>query len=156
MNPEATGFVRAQCRTALAALIRARIPDESVLVSRNEPRELLDRNIVLSDVVGNVDYPVSGSNLPRDDAFTVIVSCDAFVPGDDAEAAELAVQTLATAVMAAVAINPVAYDPLDGLVDGVQTVLVGAVNGPDVVPAAEGFGAVMTVAIDFHTRIVTP
>lgn len=153
---DATTFVRAEVRQALVDLITARVADDTVLVARNEPREYLDRNIILGETIGNVDYPAMAPTLPRDDDFTIVIECDAYIPGDDAAAAEVAVQALAAAVMAAVSINPVAYDPLDGLVDGVLDVTVGNVDGPNTIPAPEGFGSVMTIAVTVRTRIVTP
>ncbi len=153
---EASTFVRAECRQALVELITARVNDTTVLVARDEPREYLDRNIILGDTVGDITYPAMAPTLPRTDEFTIVIGCDAHIPGDDPAAADQAVQQLASAVMAAVSINPVAFNPLDGLVDGVIDVTIGSVDGPSTVPTAEGYGSVMTVAVTIRTRIVTP
>ena len=152
---EATGFIRHQCRAALVDLIREQITDPDVDVYRNEPREWTDQVVWLADTVGSIDYEVMGANLPRDDRFTVIVVCQAVSPGDDSAQAEERVQGFADSVMAAVSQAPTAYDPVDGM-DGVISVTVANVDGPDTTPAPEGYGAVMTVAVEFHTRIVLP
>lgn len=145
---EASGFNRAAARQWLHDEILQHVSDD-VHVSRNEPRDLTDLAIWLGDTTGQVDYPVVGRGLPRQDTFTVLVVCSVIWPGDEAYEAEERCEVLATAVLDAVSGDP--HVPLDviGLID----VSVSSVDGPDVVPAAEGFAAVMTVAVQFNVRI---
>lgn len=152
---EAFGFVRRQCRMVLADLIAAELGD-GVAVSRNQPREFSDQLVWLADTTGSVNYPAMGNNLPRDDIFTVVVVCQSHMPGDSPDEAEERVESYAAAVMAAVSVAPTTYDPLGGGVDGLIMVTVANVDGPDSVPAAEGYGAIMAVSVEFHTRIVLP
>jgi hypothetical protein len=154
--PEASGFVRAECRQALKDLIEDEV-SFGVTVLRNEPREFSDIMIWLSDTIGSVDYPASATNLPRDDVFTIVVVCRAYEPGDEADEAETRVQELANNVMSAVSTDPtVAYSPLGGLVEGVIQAIVASVDGPDCFPGPEGYEAVMLVSIEIQTRIVNP
>lgn len=147
---EASTFARSACRRWLLDEITAVTP--AGVVTRNEPRDLADEAIWLADTTGTVDYPVSGRNLPRQDTFTVLVVCACTVAGDDPSEAEERVEVLASAVLAAVSGDPHAAVPVTGVID----IRVGAVDGPDPVPTAEGYGAVMTVAVEFDTRIVRP
>jgi hypothetical protein len=151
---EATEFIRSASRQRLTELIGAALPGDMECL-RNEPREWADDQVWLADTIGNVDYPASAGNVPRDDAFTVVVVCQSAGDGETAASAEAKVESYASAVMAAVTVNPIGYSPLGGLV-GVLAVTVSAVDGPDVVPSGEGYEAVMTVAVEIQTRIVRP
>lgn len=148
---EANGFVRSTCRQWLLERIRDQAPSAAAVL-RNEPREILDQSIYLGDTTGTVDYPVFAPNLPRQDDFTVIVVCEAFYAADDAGEAEARCEALAQAVMDAVSANPQDTLEINGSID----VTISNVDGPDPVPTPEGYGAVMTVAVDFRTRIVNP
>ncbi len=145
---EASTFNRSEARRWLVDAITLAASDD-VQVTRNEPRDLTDLCIWLGDTTGTVDYPVSGRNLPRQDTFTVIVTCSAIIPGDDPADAEQRCEDLAAAVLEAVSGDPHAPVEVTGLID----VVVTAVDGPDVVPVAEGYAGLMTVAVQFDVRI---
>lgn len=145
---EARTFNRAEARQWLLDQIVSFVSDD-VQVTRNEPRELADLCVWLGDTTGQVSYPVSGRSLPRQDTFTTIVTCSAVWPADDAAEAEQRCETLAAAVLDAISGDP--HAPLD--VTGLIDVQATSVDGPDVFPAAEGYAAVMVVAVQFDVRI---
>ena len=150
MSPrvEARAFVRSAARQWLLDEICSHL-DATATVTRNEPRELADVSVWLGDTTGQVTYPVVGRGLPRQDTFTTLVICSVIWPADDPGEAEQRVQSLASGVLTAVSGDP----HLDVDIDGVIDVTVTSVDGPDVVPAAEGFGAVMALSIQFDVRI---
>lgn len=151
MSPrEACGFIRAECRAWLVEAIADQL--DGVTVTRNEPRDWPDETVWLADTIGAVDYPAVGASLPRQDDFSVIVVCACTRPGDDPAEAEARAQQLADAVMAAVSPHPQTAPPAGGI-DGVLDVTVAGVDGPDLAIAPEGYGAVMTVTVEFRTRI---
>lgn len=146
----ATTFVRAEVRQRLVDLIDAELPD-GMKCLRNEPREFEADQVWLADTIGNVDYVAFAAGLiPRDDQFSIIVVCTGSDDGETTSSAEAKVQTYAEAVMTAV--TAATGPTLDGL-DGVLAATVSAVDGPDTVPAGEGYASAMTVTIDVHTRI---
>lgn len=145
---EARSFNRAQARQWLLDQITLHA-DDVVQVTRNEPRDLTDIAIWLADTTGQITYPVVGRGLPRHDTFTTLVVCSVLVPGDEPHEAEERVEQLAAGVLDAVSEDPHAPLDITGLID----VSVTSCDGPDLVPAVEGFAALMTVAVQFDMRI---
>jgi len=141
-----TRFIRAEVKHRIVELISA--PD-GVEVLRNEPKNWMLDQIFLADTVGTVSYPAQARGLiPRDDEFSIVVVCVRNSPGDTAEQAETGCQEYGEAVMAAITEHPT-LDDMAGVFDAT----ISAVDGPDCLPTAEGYGAVMTVTVDVHTRI---
>ena len=119
---EASTFVRAECRQALVELITARVNDTTVLVARDEPREYLDRNIVLGDTVGDITYPAMAPTLPRNDEFTIVIGCDAHIPGDDPAAADAVNQGMLLEYPSALRRKPESFSkPVKGAASGSAT-----------------------------------
>ena len=144
----ATRFIRSECKQRIVELISANT-DADVL--RNEPKNWMQNGVFLADTIGTVSYPAQAAGyIPRDDEFSIVVVCVRNEPGDTAEQAEEGCQEYGEAVMAAVTADTgPTLDDLDGVFDAT----VSNVDGPDCLPTAEGFMAVMTVTIDVHTRI---
>jgi len=143
-----TYIIRDECQERLVELISA--PD-GVEVLDNEPRDWMQDGIFVADTVGTISYPVQAYGLiPRDDEFSIVVVCVARHPADTAREAKARVQSYAQAVMEAVSVGT---GPTLGDLPGAFDATISNVDGPDALPAAEGYAAVMTVTVDVHTRI---
>jgi hypothetical protein len=143
--------VRSQIKARLTELLSVAT---GVPVFRAFPPSVPDELIWLASTTGGLEYLVMGSNLPRDDKFSVVVVCMSFKPGDTPEQAEDRVEQIASAVVITLADN-VRLD--DEFADEftVFDAVVTSIDGPDAMPGpdGEGWDAFVRLSIDIHLRI---
>lgn len=144
-------LVRAQVKTRIAEILSSAT---GIPVYRAFPPDTPDELIWLAATQGGLEYAVMGTNLPRDDKFSVVVVCMSFKPGDTPDEAEARVEEIASTVIIELAEN-VRLD--DEYTDefSIFDALITAVDGPDAMPGpdGEGWDAFVRISIDIHLRI---
>jgi hypothetical protein len=147
----ATFLVRAQVKTRIAEILGNA---SGVPVYRAFPPDVPDELIWLASTMGGLEYNVLGTNLPRDDKFSVVVVCMCFKPGDSPEEAEARVEEIASTVIVELADN-VRLDDETSDEFSIFDALITSVDGPDAMPGpdGEGWDAFVRLTIDIHLRI---
>lgn len=144
-------MVRAQVKARIAELLTNA---SAVPVHRGFPANPPDELIWLSSTQGGLEYAVMGSNLPRDDKFTVTVIAMSYKAGEDSDEAEERVEEIGSTIVRTLADN-VLLDDESPEEFSILDALVTTVDGPDAIPSpdGEGWDAFMRINVDVHLRI---
>lgn len=144
-------LVRSQVKTRIAELLSLA---SGVEVFRSFPPRVPDEVIWFDSTQGGLEYAVMGTNLPRDDKFTVTLMCMSFKPGDTPEQAEERAEEIASTVILTLGDNTRLDDDISDEFS-IFDALVTAVDGPDAQPgpSGEGWDAFVRVSVDIHLRI---
>lgn len=144
-------MVRAQVKARIQELLSNA---SAVPVFRGFPANPPDEMIWLSSTQGGLDYTVMGSNLPRDDKFTVTLIAMSYKPGDDSDEAEERVEEIGSTIVTTLADNVLLDDEAPEEFS-ILDALISTVDGPDAIPGADGEGwdAFMRINVDIHLRI---
>lgn len=144
-------LVRSQIKERIAELLTnaAGVP-----VYRAFPPDVPDELIWLASTTGGLEYAVMGTNLPRDDKFTVVIVAMSFKPGDSPDEAEQRVEDIASTIIVTLADNVRLDDEVEDQYS-IFDALVTSVDGPDAMPGpdGEGWDAFVRVSLEIHLRI---
>ncbi len=144
-------LVRSQIKQRIVDLLTSAADVE---VFRAWPPTPPDELIYLAAMTCGLEYAVLGTNLPRDDKFTVVIMVMVNKPGNEIAEAEDRAEQIASTVITTLADEPRLDDDENddfSLFDA----LVTTVDGPDSMPGpnGEGWDAFVRVSVDIHLRI---
>lgn len=147
----ANWLVRSHVKKRIAEIISEA---SGVPVYRAFPPAVPDELIWLASTMGTLEYAVMGTNLPRDDTFTVIVVAMCFKRGNDPSEAEERVEEIASTIIVQLADNVRLDDEVSDEFS-IFDALITSVDGPDAMPGpdGEGWDAFVRISIDIHLRI---
>lgn len=127
--------------------------DGTVVRYGTPPDAVNERSIWLGDITGETTVAnMRAGRKARDDRYTIEVHCFAFALGDETgEAADLAVEELADAVVDAVHADVT----LGGVIEGLSwcAQLGGPANGPDAFRTDDGHGSYRTLSLTCQARL---
>ena len=144
-------LVRSQVKERMVEILSS---TADVPVFRSFPPDWPDEAIWFGPTTGQLEYNVMGTNLPRDDRFSVVVVAHCHKPGNDPAEAEARAEEIASFVLLTFA----EYVRLDDEASdefSILDALVTTIEGPDSVPHenGEGWVAGLRLNVDIHLRI---
>lgn len=141
--------IRTAVKTELLTQISAEDALDKVQVGPGFPAELEDESVWVNRITGKVTLPVGkAGRRARDDKFTITFVFMSARPGDSAEESEARVEGFYSALE-----DVLAADFKLGGIDGLESAVMGNVEGPVTDPTTEGHASFMAADVDCHARL---